>query len=59
MVLWCGGVENALCAYLSMGFCHLVNVSVLRLGLIVYCFQCFDAVGWATGRASACKKTEW
>jgi len=23
------------------------------------CLQCFDTVGWATGRASACKKTEW
>jgi len=21
--------------------------------------QCFDAVGWAAGRAPACKKTEW
>ena len=23
------------------------------------CLLCFDAVGWAAGRASACKKTEW
>jgi len=21
--------------------------------------QCFDAFGWAAGRASSCKKTEW
>ena len=25
---------------------------------VVLCLQCFDAVGWAAGRAS-CKKTEW
>jgi len=25
-----------------------------------FCLQCFDAVGWAAGRAPACKKTfEW
>jgi len=24
-----------------------------------FCFQYFDAVGWAAGRASACKKQEW
>jgi len=23
------------------------------------CLQCFDAVGWAAGRAPACKKIEW
>ena len=23
------------------------------------CLQCFDAVGWAAGRASGCKKIEW
>jgi len=23
------------------------------------CLQCFDAVGWVTGRAPACKKLEW
>jgi len=23
---------------------------------IKICFQCFDAVGWAAGRAPACKK---
>ena len=25
----------------------------------VLCFQCFDAVGWAAGRASGLYKTEW
>ena len=25
----------------------------------MYCLQCFDAVGWAAGRASGLKKTEW
>jgi len=24
-----------------------------------WCLQCFDAVGWAAGRASGLKKTEW
>ena len=24
-----------------------------------FCLQCFDAVGWAAGRAPACKKLEW
>ena len=23
------------------------------------CLQCFDAVGWAAGRASGLQKTEW
>ena len=26
---------------------------------VCFSLQCFDAVGWAAGRASACKKTEW
>jgi len=25
----------------------------------VWCLQCFDAVGWAAGRASGLVKTEW
>jgi len=25
----------------------------------VSCVQCFDAVGWAAGRASGLYKTEW
>jgi len=24
-----------------------------------FCLQCFDAVGWAAGRASGLEKTEW
>jgi len=24
-----------------------------------FCLQCFDAVGWAAGRASGLQKTEW
>jgi len=27
--------------------------------LPTYCLQCFDAVGWAAGRAFGLKKTEW
>ena len=27
--------------------------------LLLTCLQCFDSVGWAAGRASGLKKTEW
>jgi len=27
--------------------------------LLLYLQQCFDAVGWAAGRASSLQKTEW
>jgi len=27
--------------------------------IMSHCLQCFDAVGWAAGRASGCKKTKW
>ena len=27
--------------------------------LCALCLQCFDAVGWAAGRASGLRKTEW
>jgi len=27
--------------------------------IILICLQCFDAVGWAAGRASSLQKTEW
>ena len=27
--------------------------------LLITCLQCFDAVGWAAGRASGLEKTEW
>ena len=30
--------------------CHMVNPALL---------QCFEAVGWAAGRASGLQKTEW
>ena len=29
------------------------------LVLLFFCLQCFDTVGWAAGRASGLKKTEW
>jgi len=29
------------------------------LVLCALCLQCFDAVGWAAGRASGLRKTEW
>jgi len=38
--------------------CRIVG-SVTMVWLSFLCFQCFDTVGWAAGRASACKKTEW
>ena len=34
----------------------LINAAVV---LCVFCLQCFDAVGWAAGRASGLYKTEW
>ena len=42
----------------------LIDLSgpVREIGCItsVYdCLQCFDAVGWAAGRASGLQKTEW
>ena len=36
--------------------CHLPNMSCTTRKL---CLQCFDAVGWAAGRASGLLKTEW
>jgi len=33
----------------------LTNVFMAYLGMH-YCLQCFDTVGWASGRAPACKK---
>ena len=50
--------------YLSGDFCIFADKSLRRMVrmtqptilpvtlLIVYCLQCFDAVGWAAGRAS-------
>ena len=39
----------------------LLGISHLsKLDYSLYCtFQCFDAVGWAAGRASGVLKTEW
>ena len=39
-------------------------ILLLICSFVVYlpshlCLQCFDAVGWAAGRASDVKKTEW
>jgi len=33
---------------------HYYSVFIARTAVL--CFQCFDAVGWAAGRALACKK---
>ena len=34
--------------------------SYLKRNIDLHCFlQCFDAVGWAAGRASGLQKTEW
>jgi len=30
-----------------------------KFGEVWACLQCFDAVGWAAGRASGLQKTEW
>ena len=43
--------------------CHFSNIIISRLFYCVYvcmmCLQCFDAVGWAAGRASGLYRTEW
>jgi len=36
--------------------CITVFVDVLHS---ILCLQCFDAVGWAAGRASGLYKSEW
>ena len=45
IVLW----RNSILAYVFMASYHRECI----------CLQCFDAVGWATGRASGLVKTEW
>ena len=35
------------------------GLTIAVLSRQVRCLQCFDAVGWAAGRASGCKKIEW
>ena len=32
---------------------------LIFIDLFIFCLQCFDAVGWAAGRASGLYKTEW
>jgi len=46
---------HALCSYVNQ---FLFNINNLELPFAV-CLQCFDAVGWAAGRASGLWKTEW
>jgi len=38
-----------------INFCH---VNYLKIYLHIH-FQCYDAVSWATGKASGLQKTEW
>jgi len=41
-------------------FSHLsLVIELLLCCLQCSCLQCFDAVGWAAGRASGLQKTEW
>jgi len=40
---------------IAPSFVHLI----LSLKHLYKCLQCFDAVGWAAGRASGLSKTEW
>jgi len=32
---------------------------VSLITVMIFCLQCYDAVGWAAGRASGLEKTEW
>ena len=34
-------------------------VQLFSSNFYMFCLQCFDAVGWAAGRASGLYKTEW
>ena len=44
----------------SPGNRHCTNcIGTLSFPMLAVCLRCFDAVGWAAGRASAVKKTEW
>ena len=42
--------------YTANIFTHIINIKLE--GMETVCLQCFDAVGWAAGRASGLKKTE-
>jgi len=41
----------------SMQWLHLTCKGWLHISVL--CLQCFDAVGWAAGRASSLQKAEW
>ena len=49
----CQSTESVLLAPVLLG--HIMR-QLLRCSV---CLQCFDAVGWAAGRASGLQKTEW
>jgi len=36
----------------SADFIDVDDVYLYRIYIYIYCLQCFDAVGWAAGRAS-------
>jgi len=38
------------------GACHADNIDIPASVILDACLQCFDAVGWAAGRASGLKK---
>ena len=38
---------------------HRLSSKHSLLSLLLFIMQCFDAVGWAAGRASGLQKTEW
>jgi len=42
-----------------MSHCRSVLFSLLYFTVHHVCLLCFDAVGWAAGRASGLEKTEW
>jgi len=46
-------VENSLCFKLHVIYFVLITVlSILFIKFFYFLLQCFDAVGWASGRAS-------
>ena len=48
-LVWCDGVNISFKLYTHPGKCDLFKFSSF---VVFICLRCFDAVGWAAGRAS-------
>jgi len=53
-----GNNQNSLKTYKApVSFSAQLRLGKQIHGYVIFSFQCFDTVGWATGRHPACKKT--